>query len=116
VINSDNKVSTTTLNVAEVFGKDHHNVIKKLESLDCTKEFNEVNFNVVEYKDKKGELRKAYEMTKDGWTMLVFAFTGILCTFKKLGQGRTLFWGSCIGFGHCGLIFSFFTKEIRGII
>ena len=36
---------TTSLRVAEVFGKEHYNVMKAIKSLDCSEEFRAVNFN-----------------------------------------------------------------------
>ncbi|MCH2057903.1 MAG: Rha family transcriptional regulator [Thalassotalea sp.] len=68
---------TTTSNlVAEAFGKQHKNIIQKLESLECSDEFNRLNFQPVEYTDQKGEKRPAYKMTKDGFIFLVMGFTG----------------------------------------
>lgn len=67
---------TTSLKVAEAFGKRHDNVLRKLESLECSKEFNALNFEAVEYVDPKGEKRPAYEMTKDGFIFVVMGFTG----------------------------------------
>ncbi|MGK8176022.1 Rha family transcriptional regulator [Aeromonas oralensis] len=67
---------TTSLKVAEVFGKRHDNVLRKLETLECSKEFNALNFEAVEYVDGKGEQRRAWNMTKDGFIFLVMGFTG----------------------------------------
>ncbi|MBJ7582971.1 Rha family transcriptional regulator [Aeromonas veronii] len=67
---------TTSLIVAEAFGKRHDNVLRKLESLECSQEFNALNFEAVEYLDGKGELRRAWNMTKDGFIFLVMGFTG----------------------------------------
>lgn len=78
VMVTDNKIVTTSLKVADYFGKAHKNVlraIKRLES-DCSHDFNRLNFEPVEYLDKKGEMRLMYNITKDGWVMLVMGFTG----------------------------------------
>lgn len=72
----DQQVKTTSLKVAEVFAKQHKDVLRKLESLECSSDFNERNFTLVEYKDAKGENRPMYEMTKDGFMFLVMGFTG----------------------------------------
>jgi len=72
----DDQPITTSLKISEVFGKQHKNIIQKLESLDCSAEFNELNFKLVDFLDKKGESRKAYSMTKDGFMFLVMSFTG----------------------------------------
>ncbi len=71
-----NKPVTTSLRVAEAFGKNHKDVIRRLNTLDCSPEFNERNFAPVNYLDAKGESRPAYEMTKDGFMFLVMGFTG----------------------------------------
>lgn len=72
----DQQIKTDSLKVAEAFGKNHRDVLRKLESLDCPSNFNERNFALVSYKDAKGEYRPMYEMTKDGWMFLVMGFTG----------------------------------------
>lgn len=70
------QVKTDSLKVAEIFNKQHKDVLRKLESLECSSDFNERNFTLVEYKDAKGENRPMYEMTKDGFIFLVMGFTG----------------------------------------
>lgn len=67
---------TDSLKVAEAFCKRHDNVMSKLRRLDCSQEFNALNFKEVEYLDAKGEKRSACEMTKDGFMFLVMGFTG----------------------------------------
>ncbi|MNE23171.1 Phage regulatory protein Rha [compost metagenome] len=67
---------TTSLKVAEVFGKQHKDVLRKIAALDCSKDFNERNFALVAYQDGKEEARPAYEMTKDGFIFVVMGFTG----------------------------------------
>ena len=67
---------TTSLKVAELFGKRHDDVLKKVRNIECSSEFNARNFAAVEYIDGKGEKRPAYEMTKDGFIFVVMGFTG----------------------------------------
>jgi len=76
VINEEDEVTTTSRKVAEVFGKEHHNILKAIKALELPEDFNQVNFNSVEYIDAKGESRLMYELTKDGFTFLVMGFTG----------------------------------------
>lgn len=71
-----NKPVTTSLKVAEVFGKKHKNVIQAIESLDCPNDFTELNFQPSEYKDATGRILKSYIITKDGFTLLAMGFTG----------------------------------------
>ena len=70
------QIKTNSLKVAEAFGRRHTNVLRAIETLDCAKTFNALNFELVEYIDAKGESRPMYEMTKDGWMFLVMGFTG----------------------------------------
>lgn len=70
------KPITTSRKIAEVFEKEHYNVLRDIESLDCSKEFNALNFELVKYKDKKGEKRPEYIITKDGFVFLVMGYRG----------------------------------------
>lgn len=70
------QVVTTSLRVAEYFGKDHSNILKSIRSLDLSLKFNQVNFYLVDYTDQKGERRPMYIMTRDGFTLLAMGFTG----------------------------------------
>ncbi|MGL6529324.1 Rha family transcriptional regulator [Aeromonas hydrophila] len=74
---------TTSLKVAKVFGKQHKDVLRKITTLDCSKNFNERNFALVTYQDGKGEARPAYEMTKDGFIFVVMGFTGAKAAATK---------------------------------
>lgn len=74
---------TTSLKVAEVFGKQHKDVLRKIATLDCSKDFNERNFALVTYQDGKGEARPVYEMTKDGFIFVVMGFTGARAAATK---------------------------------
>jgi Rha family phage regulatory protein len=69
-------VATDSLLIAKGFGKRHDNVVQAYKNLEVSPEFNALNFKVVEYKDKKGQLRPKATMTKDGFTFLFMGFTG----------------------------------------
>ncbi len=43
------KVLTTSLKIAETFGKEHKNVLKDIRGLQCSEEFNRLNFEQSEY-------------------------------------------------------------------
>ncbi|ACL04122.1 phage regulatory protein, Rha family [Desulfatibacillum aliphaticivorans] len=71
--------TTTSLIVADKFGKRHANVIQTIRNLEangCPREFNELNFKLVNYWDAKGEQRPMYQITRDGFMMLAMGFTG----------------------------------------
>ena len=72
----DGKMFTTSLIVAQAFEKEHKNVLQSIQNLECSREFNERNFQPVEYKDAKGEMRPAYRLTRDGFAFLAMGFTG----------------------------------------
>lgn len=84
---------TTSRAVAEQFGKQHAHVIRDIENIISqlnqskigavnpendtqTAEFAERNFFLSEYTDPKGETRKQYILTRDGFTLLAMGFTG----------------------------------------
>jgi len=72
-------IKTTSIVVAEHFGKRHADVLRAVENIDCSPEFIERNFALIEVDTKVGfGIRKdpAYEMTKDGFTFLAMGFTG----------------------------------------
>lgn len=62
--------------MAEVFGKRHDNVLATIQTVDCSEEFNLLNFKEIEYLDSRGRLQRSFDMTKDGFTFLVMGFTG----------------------------------------
>ena len=77
---------TTSLIVAEVFGKEHKNVLRDIENLSCSDNFNRLNFERITYKDVRNREQTAYEMTKDGFSFLVMGYTG-----EKAGQFKETF-------------------------
>lgn len=68
---------TTSLKVAEVFGKQHKHILLAIQLLDCSEDFIERNFGLYSYR-AVGAKRQypAYEITKDGFTFLAMGFTG----------------------------------------
>ncbi|EJM7337542.1 Rha family transcriptional regulator, partial [Escherichia coli] len=67
---------TTSVAVAEFFHKLHKNVIQKIEALECSDEFTELNFQPSEYTDTTGRKLPMYQITKNGFVFLVMGFTG----------------------------------------
>lgn len=76
----EGRPTTTSLAVAERFGKLHKNVIKAIKGLECTPDFHKLNFEPMEIEVQigMGKARKdpAYRMTRDGFTFLCMGFTG----------------------------------------
>lgn len=68
---------TTSLKVAEAFGKQHGKVIRSIEKFNETKNgLVEKMFKKSTYKDAKGENRPMYYINRDGFSLLVMGFTG----------------------------------------
>ena len=70
---------TTSMQVAEYFGKRHTHVLDKIKQLidDTPKDFAEPNFRLC-FKINQlqnGKPQAYYEMTKDGFTLLAMGFT-----------------------------------------
>lgn len=75
-VNSYGRDVTTSLIVAQVFGKEHKNVLRDIENLSCSADFNRLNFERIKYLDTRNREQTAYEMTKDGFSFLVMGYTG----------------------------------------
>jgi Rha family phage regulatory protein len=75
----DGRIYTDSLRVAAYFHKAHRNVVRSIERLleelpvDA---FDVLNFERVEYKDKKGETRFMFHLNRDAFAVLTMGFTG----------------------------------------
>lgn len=70
-----------SLLIAEVFKKRHADVLRDVAKITnpksgLSKEFTERNFALSNYKDSTGRKLPCYDMTRDGFTMLVMGYTG----------------------------------------
>ena len=82
----NNEAVTTSLRVAENFGKQHKTVLRKIEQI--LKETEPAQngarcFHKSTYIDVKGESRPMYFLNRDGFTFLVMGFTGKKATEWK---------------------------------
>lgn len=79
VIMHDKRAVTTSLRVAEVFGKQHKHVLDiidaKIHSAENSAQYNSM-FSEGVYKDRSGKRNKMYYMNRDGFTFIAFGFTG----------------------------------------
>jgi Rha family phage regulatory protein len=69
-------LKTNSRFVAEVFGRRHDDVLKAIRNLGCSDVFRARNFAETSYLDSQGKVRPMIEMTFDGFSLLVFGFTG----------------------------------------
>lgn len=77
---------TTSLLVAEYFGKEHKNVLQSIQKLDCSEEFSQLNFQPSKRKDERGKYQPIVLMTRDGFMFLAMGFRG-----KKAAQFKEAF-------------------------
>ena len=77
---ANNQLMTTSTLVAEVFGKQHKNVLRDINKLDCSPEFASAHFCADVQKMSIGNNAtrdfKVVHMTQDGFMFLVMGFTG----------------------------------------
>jgi Rha family phage regulatory protein len=77
---SNDQIVTTSTDIAKCFGKHHKNVLRKIESLECSEEFHKLNFELMENEVEigLGKTRKEpmYRITRDGFVFLAMGFTG----------------------------------------
>jgi Rha family phage regulatory protein len=76
----DGKAVTTSRKVAEVFEKQHKNILQAIREMEIPEDFRELNFQPSEY-EVINSLNKTikypeYLITKDGFTLLAMGFTG----------------------------------------
>ncbi len=78
---------TTSLKVADLFGKRHDDVLKKIRNLECSSDFHLRNFAEMSQEVEIGNGAKRssrfYEMTKDGFIFVVIGFTGAKAAATK---------------------------------
>lgn len=79
VIMHDKTAVTTSLKVAEIFGKEHKDVLEtisgKIHSAENSAQLAKM-FAEGTYKDKSGKANKMYYMNRDGFSFIAFGFTG----------------------------------------
>lgn len=68
--------ATTTVEIAEYFGKQHRDVMRSVRNLDCSEGFSLRNFAQSTFVDSRGKRREMYIVTRDGFVFLAMGFTG----------------------------------------
>lgn len=69
-------LKTTSLIVAERFGKRHDNVLRAIDNLECSSDFRLLNFEEADFVDKNGDPRRMFKIARDGFAFLAMGFTG----------------------------------------
>lgn len=70
------KALTTSLKVAQTFGKKHRRVMQDIRELNCSDKFRLHNFVQSSYKNEQNKEQPMFTMTKDGFTLLAMGYTG----------------------------------------
>ncbi len=86
VENLNGSLFTTSLNVAQVYGKRHDNVLHDIKAVmnDCPPETNLLNFQEIKYTDSRGRSYPAYRLSRDGLVLLVMGYNGPKAMKHKL--------------------------------
>lgn len=80
---SDGKIRVESKVVADSFGKIHRDVLRAIESLECSTEFRVRNFAHSTYTSSQGKVLPSISMTRDGFCMVAMSFTGKRATQWK---------------------------------
>ena len=72
----DGHAVTTSLDLAEYFGKQHKDVLRKIDTLDCSFDFTQRNFAPSSYIDSTGRECRSYLLTRDAFVFVAMGFTG----------------------------------------
>lgn len=77
-LNENNQPTTTSKQIADVFEKEHKNILSAINSLDIPDNFRGLNFKLSKYQsqNRNGQILPCYEITRDGFTLLAMGFTG----------------------------------------
>ncbi|HNJ44134.1 MAG TPA: Rha family transcriptional regulator [Acidobacteriota bacterium] len=67
---------TTSLDIADHFGKLHKNVIQAIDRLECPEDFRRLNFQPSSYLNEQKRDQPMYNITRDGFVILAMGFTG----------------------------------------
>lgn len=73
---NEERLITTSLKIAEKFGKEHAHVLRDIRDMECSEIFRESNFGLSSYKSAQGKTLPMYEVTRDGFTLLAMGYTG----------------------------------------
>lgn len=80
---SNNRLVTTSLDIAQNFGKKHAHVLRDIENLECSQSFRESNFGLSSYISNQNKALPMYEITRDGFVFLCMGFTGASAAYWK---------------------------------
>lgn len=76
----------SSLDIADSFGKAHKDVLRAIDRVreECGAEFDQRNFAPIEYQDARGRGQRSFQLTRDGFSLVVMGFTGAEATAWKV--------------------------------
>lgn len=80
---TEDRLYVNSLDVADRFEKQHNNVLRSIEALECSADFRALNFERSSYSTAQNKAAPLYKMTRDGFSLLVMGFTGVKAMFWK---------------------------------
>lgn len=80
---SEDRLTVSSLDVADRFEKLHKNVLRSIETLECSQEFRRLNFEPSSYRDAQNKEQAHVKLTRDGFSLLVMGFTGAAAMYWK---------------------------------
>lgn len=88
------KAFTTSQKIADYFGKNHKNVLRKIRQTisECPEDFARLNFEPADFIDKNGETQPMFKLTKDGYMLVVMGFTGAAAMLIKVRYIQAFNW------------------------
>lgn len=76
LIKRENDYFVSSKEVAQRFGKRHKNILRDIDNLQVSENFQRLNFEQGVEKDTNGIDQRVIYMTRDGFSILAFGFTG----------------------------------------
>lgn len=72
----DGKPVTNSRDVADMFGKEHYNVLRDIRNMEMPSELKASFFIPIRLRDKYDREMNGFNMTRDGFALLAMGFTG----------------------------------------
>lgn len=79
----DSKVVVSSRTVAEVFEREHFNVLQSIKNLECSDGFRALNFQASSYLTEQKREMPEFLITRKGFALLAMGFTGAKATAFK---------------------------------
>lgn len=84
ILSLDNTVVATSRDVAAAFGRNHRDVLRAIDNLNCSAEFRHRNYTETSYAASRRRTFRAIDISRDGFVLLIMGFTGrCACEIKE---------------------------------